>query len=104
MHVGWDASKYNMPYIRFGWGTGDHFPAGQEQTWDAGILKKGTHGMWLGTYGEGRVFESVPQPGKNAIGLFVDFWTGNIYRYDWAKKEGGGYEFNKTDIRYAVFA
>ena len=104
LHIGWDALRYNMPYIRFGWGTENHAPAGQSKTWDAGILKKGTHGLWLGTYGEGKTFESIPEAGANAVGIFVDFWNGNVYRYDWTKKEGGGYEFNKTDIRYAVFA
>lgn len=93
MHVGWQKGTLSYPFIRFGNGT-----KSEESLYrtDAGVVKKYSEGIWIGTYGKNDGGQyPYDDTYDNMTGLFVHLSDGKIDRY-----ENGKY----VNIKYAVFA
>ena len=70
--IGWYPGYYNLPYVVLGAGVDN---VGTDQ----GLIKKYTHGIWIGD--SDSLFaaeEAIPSSGT---GIFVDFVEGKIYKY-----------------------
>lgn len=70
--IGWEPNYYNLPYLVLGSGVDD---AGT----NSGMIKKYTHGIWIGDNDSAGASESRwPTSGT---GIFVDFEENKIYKY-----------------------
>ena len=89
MHIGWMPGEYACPFIRFGNGTTAY-------GYDAGIVKKYTGGIWIGTHGTNSSQDSPKNDSyRTMTGIYVHLTSGYIDRYENGKI---------TNIRYAQFA
>lgn len=83
IHFGWVENKYSTPYLRFGFGT-QKSSTGYYMN-DAGVIKKYTHGMWIGSYGNNAGVSSPNDDGANVCGIFCDSGqrkSGNLSKWE----------------------
>lgn len=99
--MGWSSgTTLANPFIRFGNGTvkSDNVDKWQD---DAGIVKKYSQGMWIGTHGNNNASDTPDNDADNTVGIFCNSTKGQeaVYRMETI---GGQKVYEK--VRYARFA
>lgn len=111
IHFGWTENDHDTPYLRFGFGFSS------TDLYTAGIVKKFTRGMWIGTHGANTAISTPDEDINNKCGIFCQFGAkiGNewvpetVYRMEYvptynAEGEVTGSVKVYEPARYARFA
>ena len=74
IHFGWNNNYYSTPYLRFGFGSEknvtDPETGVNKYLRDAGVVKKYTHGIWIGSYGANTGQATPEDDTANSVGIF----------------------------------